>query len=140
MSAPPLSRRDWLRLSAAGVLGPSVSGWFGSLAAVAPPVRKKSCILLWMSGGPSSIDLFDLKPGHANGGPFKEIATNAAGVRIGEHLPKLAKLADTMALVRSMSTGEGDHSRATHLLRTGYPPSNAEASGDQTRCHGGHYC
>ena len=127
MSAHPLSRRDWLRLSAAGVLGPSVSGWFESLAAVAPPARKKSCVLLWMSGGPSSIDLFDLKPGHANGGPFEEIATNAAGVRIGEHLPKLAKLADGMALVRSMSTGEGDHSRATHLLRTGYAPSNAVA-------------
>ena len=46
---------------------------------VAPPARKRSCVLLWMSGGPSGIDLFDLKPGHANGGPFREIATNAVG-------------------------------------------------------------
>ena len=86
------SRRDWLRLSAAGVLGASVSGWFGALAAAASrdPQRKRSCILLWMSGGPSQMDTFDLKPGHANGGPFKEVATSVAGIRISEHLPKLA--------------------------------------------------
>src|SRR5262249_24437270 len=63
ISAPFLSRRDWLKLSAAGALGSSVSGWFGDLAqAAAFPVRpKKSCILLWMSGGPSQLDTFDLK-------------------------------------------------------------------------------
>src|SRR5437764_1561797 len=127
MSAPILSRRDWLKLSAAGVLGSCVSGWFESLAdaAAAHPARKKSCILLWMNGGPSTIDLWDLKPGHANGGPFKEIQTSAPGLRISEHLPKIAKFGDKMAVVRSMTTKEGDHGRASYLLRTGYVPQGA---------------
>src|SRR5262249_7504871 len=55
--------------------------------------QQRSCILLWMSGGPSQIDTFDPKPGQANGGPFRAIDTAAKGVRISEHLPRLAKLA-----------------------------------------------
>jgi hypothetical protein len=122
MATPPLSRRDYLKLAAAGVLGGSMSGWFGALARAAArdPQRKKSCILLWMGGGPSQMDTFDLKPGHKNGGPFKEIQTAAPGVRISEHLPQLAKHMDRVALVRSMSTKEGEHGRATGLLHTGY--------------------
>jgi hypothetical protein len=123
-SAPELSRRDWLRLTAAGVVGYSLSGWLGRLAAesAADPRRKRSCILLWMNGGPSQMDTFDLKPGHKNGGPYKEIATSVPGVKISEHLPKLAKHMDRMAIIRSMSTKEGDHTRATFFLRTGYLP------------------
>lgn len=131
----PLTRRDWLRLSALGVLGGSSSGWLKALAqdAAAHPQRKRACILLWMNGGPSQIDTFDLKPGHANGGEFKEIATKAPGVRISEHLPQLALQMDRAAIVRSMSTREGDHGRATYLMRTGnlpqgpiqYPPLGA---------------
>jgi hypothetical protein len=119
-----LSRRDWLRLSAAGVLGSSMSGWLEALAADAArhPGRRRSCILLWMSGGPSQTDTFDLKPGHRNGGPFKEIATAVPGIRISEHLPKVAAHTDRMVLIRSMKTKEGDHGRATFMLRTGYAP------------------
>src|SRR5205823_2662454 len=84
--------------------------------------RKRSCILLWMNGGPSQMDTFDLKPGHANGGPFKEIQTSAPGLKISEHLPKVAKFGDRMAVIRSMSTKEGDHGRATFLMRTGFLP------------------
>src|SRR5438128_11650138 len=119
-----LSRRDWLRLSAAGVVGYSLSGWLESMAAdiATARERRRSCILLWMNGGPSQMDTFDLKPGHANGGPFKEIDTNVSGVRFSEHLPKLAKHADKLALIRSMSTKEADHGRATYQMRTGRPP------------------
>src|SRR5690242_6313822 len=111
-----LTRRDWLRLSAAGVVGGSMSGWLENLAGAAArdPQRKRACILLWMNGGPSQMDTFDLKPGHANGGPYKEIATNVPGVKISEHLPKIAKHADRMAIIRSMSTKEADHGRATY--------------------------
>src|SRR5881628_1275652 len=120
MSLSVLSRRDWLKLSACGVLGPPVSGWFAQLAhAAAHPARKRACILLWMSGGPSQMDTFDLKPGTLNGGPYKEIATSAPGLRVSEHLPKIAKFGDRMVVVRSMSTKEGEHVRATSLLRTG---------------------
>jgi hypothetical protein len=119
-----LSRRTWLKLSAAGVLGCSTSGWLGALAADAAknPQRKRSCVLLWMSGGPSQLDTFDLKPGHPNGGPFKPIATSVPGIQISEHFAKMAKLADHLAIVRSMTSKEGDHGRATYLLRTGYLP------------------
>lgn len=119
-----ISRRDWLRLSALGSVGLSMSGWFKALAdeSAADLKRRRSCILLWMSGGPSQVDTFDLKPGHANGGPYKAIETAAPGVRISEHLPKLAKMMQHVTPIRSMSTKEGDHQRATYLLRTGYLP------------------
>jgi uncharacterized protein (DUF1501 family) len=78
-----------------------------------------------MAGGPSQTDTFDLKPGHANGGPFKEIATAAGGVRVGEHLPQLARQMKRLAVVRSMQSREGDHSRATVHLRTGYRPEGS---------------
>jgi hypothetical protein len=126
MSTPRLSRRDWLKLATAGVLGCSSSGWLESMAnaAAASPTRrrKRSCILLWMSGGPSHLDTFDLKPGHANGGPFKEIATAVPGIKISEHLPKIARHMNKMALIRSMSTKEADHGRATYQMRTGHIP------------------
>jgi hypothetical protein len=113
-----------MKLSAAGALGAGVSGWFADFARAAAPMpqRKRSCILLWMSGGPSTIDLWDLKPGHANGGSFKPIATTVPGIKIGEHLPKLAKQMKRLAIVRSMSTKEADHSRATYLMHTGRAP------------------
>lgn len=118
-----LTRRSALKLGAAGLS----SGWLASLAASAAenPDRKRSCIVLWMAGGPAQTDTFDPKPGHANGGPFKPIETAAPGVRIGEHLPQVAKQAKHLAVVRSMATKEGDHGRATLHLRTGNLPQGA---------------
>jgi Protein of unknown function (DUF1501) len=121
---PQLTRRQLMRLASAGVIGASASGWIETLAASAAtdPKRRKSCILLWMTGGPSQTDTFDPKPGHSHGGPFKAIETSASGVRISEHLPKLAAQMKDIAIIRSMSTKEGDHGRATFNLRTGYQP------------------
>src|SRR5262245_34405798 len=94
-----LSRRDWLRLSAAGVVGYSLSGWLERLAAASAgdPQRKRSCILLWMNGGPSQMDTFDCKPGTKNGGPVQEIDTAVPGIKISEHFPKLAQHMKRMA-------------------------------------------
>jgi len=119
-------RRCFLRTGTASV-AVSVSGWLGQLAHAAAdsPTRKRSCILLWMSGGPATIDLWDLKPGHANGGPYTEITTKAPGLKIGQHLPKIAEHGDRLAILRGMSTKEGDHGRATFLLRTGTLPQGA---------------
>jgi hypothetical protein len=113
-----IDRRHWLRLAA------GASGWLAPLAARAAtdPGRRRACILLWMAGGPSQLDTLDPKPGHANGGPFAAIETAAPGVRIGEHLPRVAARMKDIALVRSMATKEGDHGRATDHLRTGYRP------------------
>jgi len=124
-SAEHLSRREWMKLAAAGVVSYSMSGWLEVLAAEGAknPKRTKSCILLWMNGGPSQMDTFDLKPGHTNGGPFKETATSVTGIKISEHLPKIAKFMDKMAIIRSMASKEGDHGRASFLMRTGYLPN-----------------
>src|SRR5688500_18317991 len=112
-----ISRRELLKLSAAGVLAGSASGWFDCLARDAARVSgHRSCILLWMEGGPSQQHTFDLK----EGGPYKSIATAAPGVRISEHLPRMAGQMKHMALLRGMSTGETVHSRARFLLHTGY--------------------
>src|SRR5260370_29734405 len=116
------SRRDFLRFSSLGMLGASMSGWLAPLAARAAVTGKKtkSCILLWMDGGPSHKDTFDMKPDTKDGGDFKPIATQAPDIQISEHFPKLAGLMNHAAILRSMSTGEGAHGRAKVYLHTGY--------------------
>lgn len=117
-------RRQWLAGASAAMFGTSLRGWMPSLALAnegsARP--KRSCILLWMNGGPSQTDTFDLKPGHDNSGPFKPIETKTPGLVISEHLPGIAQWTNRLAVVRSMSTREGDHARARDNLRTGYVP------------------
>src|SRR5438046_4764112 len=124
LDLPRLSRRDWLKCSAAGISGACLSGWLEALAAdtAANPRRRRACILLWMNGGPSQMDTFDLKPGHPNGGTVREIQTSVPGIRISQNLPRLARNMQDIAIIRSMSTREGDHGRATFLMRTGYLP------------------
>jgi hypothetical protein len=118
------ARRDVLRTLGAGLMGSTCASWLPGLAAEVAhdPRRTRHCILLWMSGGPTQTDTFDMKPGHDNGGEFKEIATKAPGLRICEHLPKLAEHGDRLAVIRSLNTKEGDHARGAHLVRTGHPP------------------
>ncbi len=84
--------------------------------------NRKSAILLWMGGGPATIDLWDLKPGASTGGPFKPIATTG-NMQISEHLPMMAKNMDKMSIVRSMSTREADHNRGRYYMHTGYVPN-----------------
>src|SRR5437667_9913921 len=117
-----LSRRDFFKLSAAGVMTSSMSGWMDVLAARAASTgaKTKSCILLWMDGGPSHKDTFDLKPGTKDGGEFQPIKTAMPGVEISEHFPKVAGLMRHGAMVRGMCTGEGAHGRAKYYLHTGY--------------------
>jgi hypothetical protein len=117
-----LSRRDWFKLSAAGFMTSSLSGWLDVLAAYAAGSggKHKACILLWMDGGPSQKDTFDMKPNTENAGDLKPIPTSVPGIQISEHFPKLAKLMQHAAILRSMSTGEGAHGRAKYYLHTGY--------------------
>ena len=118
------NRRQLLKAASLGLLGASASGWFPAFAEEVEGKSKKRrhCVLLWMTGGPTQTDTFDMKPGHANGGEFKEKETKVAGLRFSEHLPKLAAMSDQLAVIRSLSTKEGDHGRGTYLMRTGHQP------------------
>jgi Protein of unknown function (DUF1501) len=119
-----LSRREWLKLSAVGALSLPASGWLNVLAARAAGVspgkpKHKSCILLFMEGGPSHIDTFDPKPENTSS-EIKPISTSVSGIRIGEHLPRVGGLMTDLALLRGMSTAEGSHGRARYYMHTGY--------------------
>jgi hypothetical protein len=81
----------------------------------------KSAILIWLGGGPPTIDMWDLKPGAPTGGPLKPIAT-AGDFQISERLPLLAKQMNRMSVVRSMSTREADHDRGRYSMPTGFVP------------------
>jgi uncharacterized protein (DUF1501 family) len=84
--------------------------------------NRKAAIMLWMSGGPSTMDIWDLKPGAATGGPFQPIST-AGDMQICEHMPMTAKVMDKLSIVRSMSTREADHMRGRYYMHTGYVPN-----------------
>ena len=117
------NRRNCLKtMLALGATAGVGTSWANRLAAGMRAQGARKLIVLWMPGGPSQMDTWDLKPGHANGGPFKEIATSVPGMKISEHLPELSKLGEHLSIVRSMETKEGDHSRGTFLVRTGQRP------------------
>ncbi len=126
----PLPRRDIVRAGTIGLLGMSLprllAGQQTAAAAERPtlPVRAKSTVLLFMWGGPAQQDTWDLKPGAPAEirGEFKPIATNVPGIEICEHFPLLAQRCDKLAIIRSMTHPNVDHTTATHYLLTGQPP------------------
>src|SRR5260370_284865 len=84
--------------------------------------RAKSCIFIYLFGGPSHIDIWDMKPAAPPEirGEFKPIDTNVPGIRITEHLPRLARMADRYALIRSLAHGDSNHGSAGHTMMTGF--------------------
>ena len=122
-----MSRRELLQVGYCGLLGmglPSLLSRRAQAAATAatPTGRKaKSVILIFLTGAPSHIDTFDMKPDAPAEvrGSFQPIATNVPGIQICEHLPQLAARADRFAIVRSMTHGLPSHEHATHMLLTG---------------------
>ena len=122
-------RRDLLHVGGLTALGLSLSDWLEleRTSAAAPGGSTKSCILIWLDGGPSHLETFDLKPDAPQEvrGPFKPIATNVPGIQIGEHFQRTAQLADKLAIVRSVTSTLGEHNFASHYLLTGYKPTPA---------------
>ena len=121
-----MSRRHFMNhMAGAAALAAPATAFTNSILANATDMKKrhKAAILLWMGGGPSSMDIWDLKPGAPTGGPFKQISTSADGVAICEHMPLMAKQMHHMAIVRSMSTREADHMRGRYYMHTGYVPN-----------------
>ena len=82
----------------------------------------KSAILIWLGGGPPTIDMWDMKPGAPTAGPLKPITTTG-DFQICEQLPKLAEQVKHLSIVRSMSTREADHERGRYYMHTGYVPN-----------------
>src|SRR5437016_2271649 len=125
--AEHLSRRAFLKGTLATAGGAAVAN-FGSLFdshTIAAEVGKKAkhCILLWMNGGASQIDTFDMKPGTYNGGPFRPIQTKVTGLQVCEYLPKMAQMADKLAVIRSMRTQSPDHPDGIYHMHTCYKMS-----------------
>jgi hypothetical protein len=118
---PNLSRRDALRVGCLSALGLALPDL--RLRAAAP--KAKSCIHVWLDGGPSHLETFDLKPDAPSEvrGPFQPIKTNVTGLSLCEFLPNTARVADKLAVVRSVTSPLGEHGIANHYLLTGYKPS-----------------
>ena len=132
-----LNRRDWLRagsVAATGLALPTLNNSPAALAAVAAHGtgfgRARSCIILFLSGGPSQIDTWDPKPDAPVEvrGTFKPIATHTPGLQICETLPRTAALSDYWSVIRSMSTRDNAHSSSGYAMLTGmsHTPMNAE--------------
>jgi len=121
-----MHRRHFLKhlagLTAASL--PAVQ-FVSNLRAMAPDLKKqgKSLIILWMGGGPSHLDLWDLKPGQPTGGEFKPKPTAASGIEISELLPTVAKQMKHLSIVRSLNSNEADHDRGTRKMNIGRTPS-----------------
>ena len=120
-----LTRREVLQVGYSGLLGVGLAGLLARRARAASVPdgggKAKSVLLVFLTGGPSHLDIFDMKPdGPAEiKGEFKPIATNVPGVQFSEHLPRMAARADKFAVVRSLSHPETNHLLATHRVLTG---------------------
>ena len=118
------SRRSFLTTTFASTLGLALSPRMKAIAAEGDSRKTaKACILVFLEGGPSHIDTFDPKPGAKTNGPFTAIDTSVAGVQFSEHFPRLAAQMEHLAVIRSLTSKEGDHERANTLLHTGYSPT-----------------
>src|SRR5260370_4363560 len=115
------TRRQFLRYAA----GAAVLGWLDHLTLHADELRRqqRACILLWMPGGTSQFETFDPKPGAETQGPTRAIPTAVGGIAVAEHWTKVAGVTKDLTIIRSMTSKEGNHGRATYLLHTGYSPS-----------------
>jgi uncharacterized protein (DUF1501 family) len=125
MTPAGMTRRHFMQhLAGASALALPAINFTNALAASSSDLKKrhKACIMLWMGGGPSTMDIWDLKPGTSTGGPFTPIATRG-DLQICEHMPLMAQQMKHMAVIRSMSTREADHNRGRYYMHTGYVPS-----------------
>jgi uncharacterized protein (DUF1501 family) len=117
-----LTRRNFLQAGVLGLGGLSLAD-LGRLRAAAPAgPRDTSVILFWLSGGPGHMETWDPKPDAVAQfrGPFGATRTRVPGVLFGELLPETARVADRLAVLRSVSHGSGDHTKANHWMLTGY--------------------
>src|SRR5688572_16220142 len=125
-----LTRRDCLQLGLGTLAGGglahllSLVGQSARANETGAAPRHSNCILVWLDGGPTHIDTFDPKPEAPAEirGEFASIETTIPGVRFSQHLPRLAAIADKLAVVRSVCHDQGNHGAGNHYMMTGAPP------------------
>src|SRR6516225_11678957 len=122
-----LSRRAFLKGALVTSTGMVLANWGSLVNSHTVPgtvaQNQKRCILLWMNGGASQIDTFDMKPGRPTGGPFRPIASNVPGTQICEYLPQMARMTDKLAIIRSIRTQSPDHPDGIYHMHTCYRQS-----------------
>jgi hypothetical protein len=128
-----ISRRQALRVGSVGLLGGLSLPRFLQFQAQArtdAPARAKACIFLFLEGGPSTIDMWDMKPEAAAEvrGPYKPIATNVPGTFVCEHLPNCAKVANKYTILRSHSHHDNGHTTGYHYVMTGVKADFADGT------------
>src|SRR5437764_11354555 len=128
------SRRDFLKIGAAGLFGLTLPQLLqlearADAQAGGRPrnARATSVIMVWLAGGPATIDMWDLKPGAPDGirGEFREISTSADGVQISQHLPLMSRILNKCTVVRSLAHTIPAHGPATVFMTTGNRPTPA---------------
>lgn len=126
-----VTRRDFFRVGTLGLAGLNLPGLLRARATAAGaggPARRTSVVWLFLSGGPSHIDTYDMKPEAPAEfrGPYRPIRTNVPGIQICHLMPKQARVMDRMAVVRTLSHGDGNHGSAVHWVATGvlFPPAD----------------
>jgi hypothetical protein len=126
-----ITRRGFIRVGALGLAGLSLADVIRAKESQPAAKKDTAVILWWMGGGPSHIDTYDPKPAAPAEvrGPFKSIPTAARGMRFTELLPLQAKVADKVAILRSMAHYDFNHSDAAHLVQTGYHEKNVQFRG-----------
>jgi Protein of unknown function (DUF1501) len=124
-----VTRREWLQAGAIGTFGLTLSELLGSQARAAPLAnatgsfgRARACIVVFLFGAPAHQDIWDLKP-HAPSavrGEFSSIASSVPGIRLGEHIPLIARQANRLTLIRSVTHPDNTHTVAMHYMLTGH--------------------
>ena len=126
-----INRRDFLRIGGLAAFGLGLGDFFFLQRTFADnnsiTAKAKSCILIWLDGGPSHLETFDPKPEAPQEvrGPLSTIPTNVTGIHISECLEQTAKIMDKFAIIRSMTSPLGEHNLGTQYLMTGYKPTPA---------------
>jgi Protein of unknown function (DUF1501) len=117
-----ITRRSFLQAGMLGLGGLALPDLLRLQAVGAADANRRSVILIWLSGGPGHMETWDPKPDAVAQfrGPFGAIRTRVPGVQFGELLPETAKVADKLAILRSVNHGSGDHTKANHWMLTGY--------------------
>ncbi len=123
-----VTRRTFVRIGGLSAFSLGLSSFLArSASAASIPGQAKRCILIWLDGGPSHLETFDLKPDAPQEvrGPLLPISTSVPGIQICESLPSLASRIEHAAIIRSMTSPLGEHNLGTNYMLTGYPPTPA---------------